>query len=120
MVPTLTTLLLGSTQIGNHVHDFQYLTEALKINTSITSLSLTYISPNYEDNIPGLLNLLETLILNTTIRTLNLSLNEFGINPEVVQSLSELVKSNNTITDLNLSRNVFGFRNDIFMDNPAI
>ena len=72
------------------------LAEALKTNTTIQSLNLSYNKLGPEVDIA----LAEVLKTNTTLQTLNLKHNNFG--PEGFVALAEALKINTTLQSLNL------------------
>ncbi|KAG0278197.1 hypothetical protein BGZ96_002500, partial [Linnemannia gamsii] len=75
------------------------LSEALKTNSTLTTLSLHY---NWIMEI-GAVALSETLNTNSTLTTLSLHYNSIGENGAV--ALFEVLKFNSTLTTLNLERN---------------
>ncbi|KAF9952974.1 hypothetical protein BGZ72_005788 [Mortierella alpina] len=81
----------------------QALVEALKINSTLTSLNLSHNS--IDDNEGQALA--EALKINMTLTFLNLSHNSMGDN--TVQALAEALKINSTLTNLGLSYNSIGY-----------
>ena len=78
------------------------LAEALKTNTTIQSLNLSYNKLGPEVDIA----LAEVLKTNTTLQTLNLEHNNFG--PEGFLALAEALKINTTLQSLNLQSSKLG------------
>ncbi|KAF9136205.1 hypothetical protein BGX30_011300, partial [Mortierella sp. GBA39] len=104
----LTTLDLWNNSIGDN--EVQALSEALKINSTLTTLDLGNLNTldrgdNWiGDN--GTQALSEALKSNSTLTTLNLSNNSIGDNG--AQALSEALKINSTLTTLDLQNNSIG------------
>ncbi|KAF9176809.1 hypothetical protein BGZ51_009621 [Haplosporangium sp. Z 767] len=97
---TLTTLNLKWDSIGDN--GAQALSEALKANSTLTILSLERNS--IESN--GAQALSEALKANSTLTTLDLGCNSIGDNG--AQALSEALRTNSTLTTLSLDRNSIG------------
>ncbi|XP_068721143.1 NLR family CARD domain-containing protein 3-like [Montipora capricornis] len=93
----LTTLKLSFNGIGNSVA--KSLSEALKVNTCLTTLDLKW----NKIDAAGAESLSEALKVNTSVTTLNLSFNRIG--NSVAKSLSEALKVNTALTTLDLSFN---------------
>ncbi|KAG0009893.1 hypothetical protein BGZ82_003786, partial [Podila clonocystis] len=97
---TLTTLNLESNSIG--VDGAEALGEALKTNSTLTTLNLR--SNSIGDN--GALALSEALKMNSTLTTLDLAWNSIGANG--AHALGEALRTNSTLTSLNLGHNKIG------------
>ncbi|KAF9538509.1 hypothetical protein EC957_006683, partial [Mortierella hygrophila] len=97
---TLTTLDLRSNSIGDN--GAQLLSEALKTNSTLTILDLRSNSIWFK----GFLALSEALRTNSTLATLDLRGNLIG--DKVAQAVSEALKTNSTLTTLNLQYNSIG------------
>ena len=85
-----------------NVQEVQFLAEALKINTTLTTLKL-YLNA-LDDK--GVQILVEALKINTTLTTLNIWSNEIG--NQGAQALAEALKMNTTLTTLKLHTNQIG------------
>ena len=82
---------------------------ALRVNTSVTSVSLSYNSIGAE----GANSLSQALRVNTSLTSLNLSNN--SISAEGANSLSQALRVNTSLTSLNLSQNSIGDEGDNFL-----
>ncbi|KAF9083380.1 hypothetical protein BGX29_003197, partial [Mortierella sp. GBA35] len=94
---TLTTLDLQYSKIGSH--EAQIMAEALKTNSTLTTLDLTHNKVGSN----GTQALSEALKTNLTLTTLNLKFNSIESNG--AQALAEALKTNSTLTTLNLQFN---------------
>ncbi|OAQ25001.1 RNI-like protein [Linnemannia elongata AG-77] len=97
---TLTTLDLGDNSVGDN--GAQALSEALKTNSTLTTLNLLYNSIGSN----GAVALSKALKTNSTLTTLNLG--GYLIGDNGAQALSEALKTNSTLTTLNLLYNSIG------------
>ena len=97
---SLTSLDLGYLSIGDE--EASSLSEALRVNTSLTSLDLSDNSIGVE----GASSLSEALRVNTSLTSLDLVKNSIGY--EGASSLSEALRVNTSITSLELSENSIG------------
>ena len=97
---SLTTLNLSGHSIGDE--GATSLSQALAVNTSLTTLDLSEKSIGAE----VATSLSQALAVNTTLTTLNLSGNSIGA--EGATSLSQALAVNTTLTTLNLSGNSIG------------
>eukprot|EP01124_Arcella_intermedia_P011844 TRINITY_DN18220_c0_g1_i1.p1 TRINITY_DN18220_c0_g1~~TRINITY_DN18220_c0_g1_i1.p1 ORF type:complete len:482 (-),score=125.52 TRINITY_DN18220_c0_g1_i1:64-1455(-) len=80
----------------------KYFSEALKLNTTITSLIFT----NYKFQSEGMKDLFEALSANCTLTKLNISGNNIG--PDGAKIVSYLMLVNTTLKDLDISYNAIG------------
>ncbi|KJE97224.1 hypothetical protein CAOG_07665 [Capsaspora owczarzaki ATCC 30864] len=90
-------LVLSQEQIGD-----QALAEALKVNTTLTELRLSYCQIGEA----GARAIAEALRVTTTLTLLRLNVN--GIGSAGVRTIAEALKVNKTVTVLNLSENQIG------------
>ncbi|XP_068753925.1 nucleotide-binding oligomerization domain-containing protein 2-like [Montipora capricornis] len=97
---SLTTLDLTWNSIGDE--DASSLSQALAVNTSLTTLDLTWNSIGDEDAS----SLSQALAVNTSLTTLDLSHNSIGA--EGATSLSQALAVNTSLTTLDLSDNSIG------------
>ncbi|XP_068699944.1 protein NLRC3-like isoform X5 [Montipora foliosa] len=97
---SLTTLDLTWNSIGDE--GASSLSQALAVNTSLTTLNLLCNSIGAE----GVTSLSQALAVNTSLTTLNLSDNSIGA--EGATSLSQALAVNTSLTTLNLSDNSIG------------
>ncbi|KAG0301124.1 hypothetical protein BGZ98_008602 [Dissophora globulifera] len=97
---TLTTLSLGFNAIG--ANGAQMLSEVLKVNLTLTALNL---GTNSIGN-SGAQALSEALKINLILTNLDLGSNSIGVSG--AQALSEALKINSTLTTLNLNYNSIG------------
>ncbi|KAF9536772.1 hypothetical protein EC957_009735, partial [Mortierella hygrophila] len=97
---TLTTLDLRGNSIGSD--GAKALAEALKTNSILTTLDLGGNSIGSD----GAKALAEALKTNSTLTTLNLWYNSIG--SDEAKALAEALKTNSTLTTLNLERNSIG------------
>ena len=97
---SLTSLFLSFNSIGDE--GANSLSEALRVNTSLTSLKLSNNSIGDE----GAKSLSEALRLNTSLSSLDLCHNSIG--DEGANSLSEALRVNTSLTFLELSANSIG------------
>jgi len=97
---TLTTLVLTYNQIGSD--GAQLLAEALKSNTTLTTVDIA----GNKIGSDGVQLLVESLKSNTTLDTVDIAGNQIG--PVGAQSLAEALKSNTTLTTLDLACNEIG------------
>lgn len=94
--------------------NFKSLTEALKVNQTVTSLNLS--DTKLELNSENMENLSDALKVNRTLTTLNLTNNFLGEDAENIKNLSDALKTNKALTTLNLSGACLG-RNAENMEN---
>jgi Ran GTPase-activating protein (RanGAP) involved in mRNA processing and transport len=102
-------LYLSYTRLGENVEDIKNLSDALKVNQTLTNLDLSF------DGIysgEGIKILSDTLKVNQTLTTLDLSRNLLGKNVEDIKNLSDALKVNQTLTTLDLYGNDLG-ENDL-------
>jgi len=99
---TLTSLILCGNEYTSGPSGMRILSEALKTNSSLTSINLY---GNRIGNI-GAEKLAEVLRFNRTLRILNLEANEIG--NEGVILLADALSHNTTLTQLSLSSNNIG------------
>ncbi|OAQ29422.1 RNI-like protein [Linnemannia elongata AG-77] len=110
-ISVLTTLILDKILVGDS--GAQEFSEALKINSTLTSLSLwgnSTLDPlNLDGNSigpNGAQALSDALKINSTLTALDLWGNSIG--PNGAQALSDALKINSTLTDLDLGGNSIG------------
>lgn len=86
----------------NDIAAINYLSELLNLNTNLTSLILD--GCNINDTCVKSIS--SSLILNHTLKNLNLNANGFGLNNVTgIINLSESLKLNSSLTNLNLASN---------------
>lgn len=96
-------LYLNHHSLGGNAENLTIISDALKVNETITTLDLSvnYLGVDSEN----LENLSDALKFNQTLTTLYLSSNYIGSNSENIQNLSDALKVNKTLTTLDLSGN---------------
>ncbi|KAL0243362.1 hypothetical protein GEMRC1_005923 [Eukaryota sp. GEM-RC1] len=97
---SVTSVNLGYNSIG--AEGARALAEALKVNVSVTSVNLSYNSIGAE----GVRALAEALKVNVSVTSVNLSYNSIGA--EGVRALAEALKVNVSVTSVNLKSNSIG------------
>ncbi len=99
-------LYLSWNNLGENILNMMYLTEGLKMNTSIETL--VFWNCKLGDNEKNMIYLSECLKINKSIKILNLGSNNLGVNEQNIIYLSEALKINNSIRKLDLSSNNLG------------
>ena len=95
----LTEMIIDFTRLTHHI---PALSQVLTVNTSLTTLNLTWTSIGAE----RANSLSQALAANTSLTTLDLSHNTIGV--EGATSLSQALAVNTSLTTLDLSRNFIG------------
>src|SRR2546423_853462 len=94
-----TTLHHYDNNIGQNPDEAKYISDALKSNSTITTL---YLNDNNIDP-DGAKYISDALKSNSTLTTLDLNKNNIG--PDGAKYISDALKSNSTLTTLNLYYN---------------